>query len=113
MLFEQVARQVVSEGGSDGLIRVALIAALRDVTAFTAGGILGATDVANGTLTTAIQGRNSEMRALNDQIDDWTNRLAVRQQTLNSQFTAMEVALQQSQTQGQYLSGQLTGLTVH
>jgi hypothetical protein len=49
MLFEQVARQVVTENGSEGLTRVALISALRGVHAFTAGGILGATDVAQGT----------------------------------------------------------------
>ncbi|HZP30996.1 MAG TPA: ABC transporter substrate-binding protein [Acidimicrobiia bacterium] len=49
MLFEQVARQVVTDNGSDGLTRVALIAALHGVHTFTAGGILGATDVAEGT----------------------------------------------------------------
>jgi ABC-type branched-subunit amino acid transport system substrate-binding protein len=49
MLFEQVARAVVADSGSDGLTRVALIKSLRGVHAFTAGGILGATDVAGGT----------------------------------------------------------------
>ena len=49
MLFEQVARQVVADGGSNGLTRVALIGALGSVHDFTAGGILGATDVAAGT----------------------------------------------------------------
>jgi ABC-type branched-subunit amino acid transport system substrate-binding protein len=46
MLFEQVARQVVADAGSAGLTRVALIGALEEVHDFTAGGILGATDVA-------------------------------------------------------------------
>ena len=46
MLFEQVARQVVTAGGSNGLTRVALLGALGGVHDFTAGGILGATDVA-------------------------------------------------------------------
>ena len=48
MLFEQAARQVVADQGSDGLTRVALIGVLNNVHTFTAGGILGATDVANG-----------------------------------------------------------------
>ena len=49
MLFEDAARQVVADGGSDGLTRLALIGALGKEHAFTAGGILGATDVAAGT----------------------------------------------------------------
>jgi flagellar hook-associated protein 2 len=69
-----------------------------------------ATDVTTGTLTTAIQGRKNEMKALNDQIDDWTDRLAIRQQTLNSQFTAMEVALGKLKDQGNWLSGQIANL---
>jgi ABC-type branched-subunit amino acid transport system substrate-binding protein len=48
MLFEQVARQLVVDNGSDGLTRAGVIGALRGVHAFTAGGILGTTDVAEG-----------------------------------------------------------------
>jgi flagellar hook-associated protein 2 len=70
----------------------------------------GATDKVTGTLTTAIQGRNSEMKTLNDQIDDWTNRLALRQETLTRQFTAMEVALGKLKDQSSWLAGQIANL---
>jgi flagellar hook-associated protein 2 len=70
----------------------------------------GATDKVTGTLTTAIQGRNSEMKTLNDQIDDWTNRLALRQETLTRQFTAMEVALGKLKDQSNWLAGQIANL---
>jgi substrate-binding family protein len=46
MLFEQVARQVVAQDGSNGLTRVASLGAVGGVHDFTAGGILGSTDVA-------------------------------------------------------------------
>ena len=44
------------------------------------------------------------------ELTDWTNRLAIRQQTLNSQFTAMEVALGKLKDQGNWLSGQIANL---
>ncbi len=69
-----------------------------------------ATDSAVGTLTTAIQGRTSEIKELNDQIDDWTTRLADRQNTLQQQFTAMEVSLGQLKQQSSWLSSQIASL---
>jgi flagellar hook-associated protein 2 len=38
------------------------------------------------------------------------DRLALKEQTLRAQFTAMETALSQSQTQSSWLSGQLSAL---
>ncbi|HKT01392.1 MAG TPA: flagellar filament capping protein FliD [Rugosimonospora sp.] len=70
----------------------------------------GATDIVAGTLTTAIQGRTSEIKQLNAQIDDWTTRLADRQNTLQQQFTAMEVSLGQLKNQSSWLSSQIASL---
>jgi len=46
LLFEQVARQVATTNGKNGLTRVRVLGALAGVHDFTAGGILGVTDVA-------------------------------------------------------------------
>jgi hypothetical protein len=46
LLFEQAARQVIQASGNNGLTRVRLLGAVGTVHAFTAGGILGVTDVA-------------------------------------------------------------------
>jgi flagellar hook-associated protein 2 len=72
-----------------------------------------ATDPTIGTLTTAIQGRNDEINQLNDQIDDWTTRLADRQNTLTQQFTAMEVALGKLKDQSSWLAGQIANLPTY
>lgn len=69
-----------------------------------------ATDITSGTLTTAIQGGTDQIRQLNAQIDDWTVRLADRQQTLQAQFTAMEVSLGKLKDQSSWLSGQIASL---
>jgi flagellar hook-associated protein 2 len=69
-----------------------------------------ATDIVNGTITTAIQGRTSQISELNDQIANWTQRLAVKQDQLNSQFTAMETALGRLKDQGNWLAGQIANL---
>jgi hypothetical protein len=45
LLFQQAVRQVVTASGTNGITRVRLLAALGTVHTFTAGGILGTTDV--------------------------------------------------------------------
>jgi len=45
LLFEQTARQVIQASGDNGLTRVRLLGAAGTIHAFTAGGILGTTDV--------------------------------------------------------------------
>jgi flagellar hook-associated protein 2 len=52
-----------------------------------------ATAASTGTLTSAQKGRQSGIKALQDQIDDWDRRLAAYRATLTAQFTAMETAI--------------------
>jgi flagellar hook-associated protein 2 len=52
-----------------------------------------ATAASTGTLTSAQKGRQTGVKALQDQIDDWDRRLAAYRATLTAQFTAMETAL--------------------
>jgi flagellar hook-associated protein 2 len=65
---------------------------------------------ANGTLDQTIRSEDSQRRILADQIADMDEMLAKKQELLKQQFTAMEQALQASQSQGQWLSGQLAAL---
>ena len=41
-------------------------------------------------------------------VDDWSTRLATRQAALQRQFTAMETALSHAQSQGSWISGQIS-----
>ena len=52
-----------------------------------------ATDSSTGALTRAKEGRLSDIKDFQDQIDAWDVRLAARKATLTRQFTAMETAL--------------------
>jgi flagellar hook-associated protein 2 len=63
-----------------------------------------------GTLSSRISGEGDEVKELASSISDWNDRLTLRQTALQAQFTAMETALSQSQSQGQWLSGQLASL---
>ncbi|HEU5038071.1 MAG TPA: flagellar filament capping protein FliD [Nocardioides sp.] len=69
-----------------------------------------ASDSVTGTVTTAIQGRNTSIDRLQDSIDDWDDRLALRRTTLERQYTALETALSTLKSQGDWLSGQLATL---
>ena len=71
----------------------------------------GASDSVNGTVTTSINGRNSDIARMQDRIEDWDARLALRQETLTRQFTALETALSQMNSQSSWLSGQLSSLS--
>lgn len=71
----------------------------------------GASDSIDGTLTASINGRNSTIRRMQDSIEDWDARLALRREALNRQFTAMETALQQMNSQSNWLSSQLGSLS--
>jgi flagellar hook-associated protein 2 len=70
-----------------------------------------ASDSYNGTLTTSIQTRQTSVKTLQDSIADWDVRLAAKQESLNTQFSALEVALQKLQSQGTWLSGQISSLS--
>jgi flagellar hook-associated protein 2 len=69
-----------------------------------------AVDTVSGTLTSLIEGRETEIERLNDRIDRWDVQLARREATLRRQFTAMEVALQRMQGQSQWLAGQIASM---
>ena len=72
-----------------------------------------ASDPISGTITNSINGRNSTIKELQDSIADWDTRLALRQDTLTKQFTAMETALQQLQSQQNWLTSQLSSLSAN
>jgi flagellar hook-associated protein 2 len=67
-------------------------------------------DTTGGTLDVQITGADSELKRLQQAMADMDDRLALKETSLRAQFTAMETALQQSKTQGDWLSGQLASL---
>lgn len=70
-------------------------------------------DTTGGTLDVRINGAADEIKRLQSSMATMDQRLALREQTLRAQFTAMETALSQSQAQGQWLTGQLAGLNAN
>lgn len=70
-----------------------------------------ATNSTTGTLTTAIQSGNNQIRALNTRISDWDSRLSARQATLQRQFSNLEVALGKMKNQSNWLAGQISSLS--
>lgn len=64
-----------------------------------------------GTLDSRIEGASAEIKSLQTSMGRMDTRLALREQSLRAQFTALETALSRSQAQGQWLSGQLAGLS--
>jgi flagellar hook-associated protein 2 len=69
-----------------------------------------ATDPTTGRVTLAIQGRNSTVRSLTDQIGSWDIRLQARQSTLQRQYAGLEVALGKLKSQSSWLTGQIASL---
>src|SRR3954451_21929049 len=65
---------------------------------------------ADGTLDQTIKSQDAQRRVIADQIARMDRTLAKKQDILKAQFAAMEAALQASQSQGQWLSGQLNAL---
>jgi flagellar hook-associated protein 2 len=63
-----------------------------------------------GSLDSRITSATDESTDLGHQIADMDERLLLKKQQLQDQFTAMETALQQSQAQGQWLQGQIGSL---
>jgi flagellar capping protein FliD len=61
-------------------------------------------------MASRLTSEDTKQRTLNDQIAAMDVLLTKKQGTLKAQFTAMETALQASQAQGQWLTGQLTAL---
>jgi flagellar hook-associated protein 2 len=77
-------------------------------------GILLPTDqegtVKQGTLAGIITRRNETIKGLNDQVAEWDNRLELRRENLQRQFSGLEVALSKMQSQSSWLAGQLASL---
>ncbi|GAA1436066.1 flagellar filament capping protein FliD [Mycobacterium cookii] len=69
-----------------------------------------ASDKYTGSLTTAIAGRTTSIRRLNDGVEAWDDRLEMRRATLTRQFTALETALSQMNSQSAWLAGQISSL---
>lgn len=69
-----------------------------------------ASDSTTGSITTAIKGTNSTIDELTARIADWDDRLALRRETLQRQYTALETALSNMQSQGNWLAGQIAQL---
>jgi flagellar hook-associated protein 2 len=77
------------------------------------GGILTpwtASSASNGLLSSRIDGETRTITDLQGQSKDWDQRLALRQQMLQAQFTAMETALSQAQSQSGWLDSQMKSL---
>jgi flagellar hook-associated protein 2 len=64
----------------------------------------------NGYLNTSIDSETSTIKDLQGQVNDWETRLAIKQQTLQAQFTAMETALSQTQSESASLTSAIAQL---
>ena len=69
-----------------------------------------ATDLATGSITTAINSRTDEIATLDKRISDWDDRLALRQDELKRKFSALETAIGTLKNQSAWLAGQLAAL---
>jgi flagellar hook-associated protein 2 len=64
-----------------------------------------------GYLGSAISGETTTISELQSQVTDWDQRLALKQQMYETEFTNMETALSQAQSIGAQLSSQISGLS--
>jgi flagellar hook-associated protein 2 len=64
----------------------------------------------SGIIDDRIKSGDRQSKRIQDQIDRTNERIDAREKRLKAQFAAMEAALQNSQTQGAWLSGQIAGL---
>lgn len=70
-----------------------------------------ASDPVSGTLTSSVNGRNTEIRRTQASIADWDIRLQLKQQTLTTTYTNLETTLSKLNSQSQWLTGQLNQLS--
>jgi flagellar hook-associated protein 2 len=70
-------------------------------------------DPYDGTISTAIKGRKSTVDRLNLSIEDWDRRLELRRSTLTRQYTALETALSNLNSQSNWLAGQISSLSAN
>ena len=69
-----------------------------------------ASDPTTGSITTRINNEQDSIRDYTKQIADFEDRMTLRQQTLQTQYAALETALGSLQSQSQWLTGQLASL---
>jgi flagellar hook-associated protein 2 len=69
-----------------------------------------ASDPTTGSITTRISNEQDSIRDYTKQIADFEDRMTLRQQTLQRQYTALETMLGKLQSQSQWLAGQLASL---
>ena len=69
-----------------------------------------AADPTRGSLTTRITNEQDTIRDYTKQIADFEDRMTLRQQTLQTQYAALETMLGKLQSQSQWLTGQLASL---
>lgn len=68
-------------------------------------------DAYTGTLTLKIQSQDSLVKDYSTQIADWDIRLALRQESLQKTYSALEVTLSSLQSQSSWLASQLSSLS--
>ncbi|HEY4277141.1 MAG TPA: flagellar filament capping protein FliD [Conexibacter sp.] len=73
-------------------------------------GLLDGVTKVEGILDSRIKSGDSELKSITTQIDAMDERLAMTQRTLQAQFTALEVAMSQAQSQDSWLSSQISSL---
>jgi len=69
-----------------------------------------ASDPITGSITTRISNAPDSIRDYTKQIADFEDRMTLRQQTLQTQYAALETMLGKLQSQSQWLTGQLASL---
>jgi len=70
----------------------------------------GASDKYSGSLTLEITGQQQAVKDLGTEIADWDVRLALRRDTLQATYSALEVTLSGLKSQSTWLAGQLNSL---
>lgn len=71
----------------------------------------GASDSIDGSLTLKITGQQGVVTDLGKQIENWDTRLALRRESLQKTYSALEVTLSGLQSQSSWLSSQLASLS--
>jgi flagellar hook-associated protein 2 len=71
-------------------------------------GLLSDVTGSSGALTQSQASKTSEVKSLQDEIDQWDTRLAARRASLTTQFTAMETALAKLKSNSSAIAGLLT-----
>ncbi len=71
----------------------------------------GLSDPTSGSLSLKIQGQQSYVKNLSDQVDNWDTRLALRRTTLERTYSSLEVSLSNINAQASWLTSQLESLS--